>query len=35
LQRTAGPYNRVIRIVSTGHRSLPVYPDKRTFTVFA
>jgi hypothetical protein len=33
LQRTAGPYSWVNRVVSTLVRPLPVYPDKQTFSV--
>ena len=33
LQRTAGPYIGVNRVVPTVRRSLPVYPDKQTFSV--
>src|SRR6202162_1075255 len=32
LQRTAGPYRRVIRVILTACRRLPVYPDKQTFS---
>jgi hypothetical protein len=32
LQRTAGPYIRVNRVTLTLRRSLPLYPDKQTFS---
>jgi hypothetical protein len=33
LQRTAGPYSWVNRVVLTASQPLPVCPDKQTFSV--